>query len=102
MSRLWGMAAALCLALGAAGPVAADKGKREKGGKCHLSDVKRARAHVHKHLKFPSAGKEIKQACKKEWPDEFSKEEWACFDGAIQDDHEYKDPKEVLAALGLH
>ena len=68
-------------------------------GKCTFakSDVKK---HASEHIKYPAKGAAIKQACKKEWPDEFSKDEWACIDASIKDDQEYKSPSEVLKAIG--
>lgn len=68
-------------------------------GKCTFakSDVKK---HATEHMKYPAKGSVIKQTCKKEWPDEFSKEEWACIDASIKDDQEYKSPSEVLKAIG--
>jgi hypothetical protein len=68
-------------------------------GKCTFAkaDVKK---HASEHIKYPAKGSAIKQACKKEWPEEFSKEEWACIDASIKDGLEYKSANEVLKAIG--
>jgi len=68
---------------------------------CKFSNLERVKKHATAHLKYPSSGKEIKLACKKEWPDEFSKEEWACLDSSIKDDTTYKSSAEVLKAVGV-
>lgn len=70
-------------------------------GKCTFAKVDRVKTHALQHLKLPAKGKEIKQACKKEWPDEFTADEWACIDASLADDKEYKNPAEVLAAVGV-
>ena len=57
--------------------------------------------HATEHIKYPAKGKDIKQTCKMEWPDEFSKEEWACIDASVKDDQEYKSAGEMLQALGV-
>ena len=44
----------------------------------------------------------LKAACKKELPEEFSKEEHACIEGKIKSGTEYKDAGEVLKALGVN
>ena len=76
-----------------------NKAAAMKPGKCTFAkaDVKK---HASEHVKYPAKGSAIKQACKKEWPDEFTKEEWACIDASIKDDQEYKSPSEVLKAIG--
>jgi hypothetical protein len=43
----------------------------------------------------------IKDSCKEEMPDEFSKEQRAYFDSKLKDDTTYKNPEEVLSALNL-
>jgi hypothetical protein len=57
--------------------------------------------HLNSHVKFPATGKAIKESCKKEMPDEFSKEQGAYFDSKLKDDTTYKNPEEVLSALNL-
>jgi len=98
MNRI--MRGLVVMAVLAAAPTAfaADK---MKPGKCTFSNVARVKAHAGEHIKFPAKGKEVKEACKKEWPDEFTKDEWACIDASIQDDKEYKNAGELLAAVGV-
>lgn len=67
---------------------------------CHFSDMKKLHTHLEKHVTYPSTGKELKATCKKEWPDEFSKEERACFESKIKDETTYKDAGQVMKALG--
>ena len=57
--------------------------------------------HLKNHVKFPATGKVIKESCKTEMPDEFSKKQRAYFDSKLKDDTTYKNPGEVLAALNL-
>jgi hypothetical protein len=57
--------------------------------------------HLNSHVKFPATGKAIKDSCKKEMPDEFSKEQRAYIDSKLKDDTTYKNPEEVLSALNL-
>jgi hypothetical protein len=70
-------------------------------GKCRFADPGRVKKHATEHIKYPSKGKDLKQTCKKEWPDEFSKAEWTCIDGSLEDDREYKSGAEVLKAFGV-
>ena len=70
-------------------------------GECKFSDVAKLKDHVSTHIKYPAKGKDIKQACKKEIPDEFTKAERACAASKIKDGTEYKDAGEVLKALGV-
>ena len=70
-------------------------------GECKFSDVAKLKDHVSTHIKYPAKGKDIKQACKKEIPDEFTKAERACTASKIKDTTEYKDAAEVLKALGV-
>ena len=58
-------------------------------------------AHLESHVKFPATGKVIKESCKEEMPDEFSKERRAYLDSKLKDDTTYKNPEEVLSALNL-
>jgi hypothetical protein len=73
----------------------------KQAGKCHFADPGRVKQHATEHIKYPSKGKDLKQTCKKEWPDEFSKAEWACIDASIKDDREYTSGAEVLKAFGI-
>jgi hypothetical protein len=57
--------------------------------------------HLDNHVKFPATGKVIKESCKTEMPDEFSKEQRAYFDSKLKDDTIYKNPGEVISALNL-
>jgi len=96
----------LLLAFVASAPVAlaGDKDKKEtamKPGKCTFAKVDQVKKHATEHIKYPAKGKDIKQACKKELPDEFSKAEWACMDSSVKDDQEYKNAGELLKAIGV-
>jgi hypothetical protein len=71
-------------------------------GACKFSDEAKLKDHVANHIKYPAKGKDIKAACQKELPDEFSKEERACIAGKIKSGTEYKDSGEVLKALGVN
>ena len=99
MARLL-VGAALALSLVALGAKPASAGE-QKPGKCSFSKPERIKKHATDHLKLPANGKVIKASCKKEWPDEFTKAEWACFDKSIEDGREYKTPAELLAAVGV-
>ena len=57
--------------------------------------------HLNSHVKFPATRKGIKDSCKEEMPDEFSKEQRAYLDSKLKDDTTYKNPEEVLSALNL-
>jgi hypothetical protein len=70
-------------------------------GKCTFANVAQMKKHAGEHMKFPAKGAAVKAACKKELPDEFSKDEWACFDASIKDDTEYKSTADVLKAVGV-
>jgi hypothetical protein len=80
---------------------AGDKKTEMKPGKCTFANVERVKSHAGEHIKYPAKGKDIKEACKKEWPDEFSKEEWGCIDASVKDDKEYKNAAELLKAVGV-
>jgi hypothetical protein len=80
----------LCLA---SASVRADKS-------CKFSDVNRLKDHVTKHITYPVKGKDLKEACKKEWPDEFTKADRACAEAKLKDATEYKSAAEVLQTLG--
>ena len=56
---------------------------------------------IDKHVTFPATGKVIKEACKTELPDEFSKEQRAYLDAMLKDDATYKNAADVMAALNL-
>ena len=64
-------------------------------------DQTNLKEHLLKHVTYPSTGKAIKEACKKEWPDEFSKEQGAYLDAALKNDTTYNNAAEVMAALNL-
>jgi hypothetical protein len=64
-------------------------------------DTTELKAHLDSHVKFPATGKVIKESCKKEMPDEFSKERRAYLESKLKDDVTYKNPEEVLSALNL-
>ena len=72
-----------------------------KPGHCTFADTTRVKQHATEHIKYPAKGKDIKLACKKEWPDEFSKDEWACIDASVKDDKQYASGAELLAAFGV-
>jgi len=86
--------------MGVPNAFAGDKKAEMKPGKCTFASVERVKTHASQHIKYPAKGKDIKAVCKKEWPDEFSKEEWACIDASVKDDKDYKSAAEVLKALG--
>src|SRR5438045_895202 len=97
-------AAVLALALGALATAHADEKKAPaaemKPGKCTFANQAQLKKHATEHITYPAKGSAIKQACKKELPDEFTKAEWACFDASVKDDQEYKSAGEVLKAVG--
>ncbi len=70
-------------------------------GVCKFSDTAKFKDHVTNHIKYPAKGKDVKEACKKDIPDEFTKEEHACVEGKLKDDTEYKNAGEVLKAVGV-
>jgi hypothetical protein len=59
------------------------------------------KTHLTDHVKFPATGKDIKESCKQEMPDEFTKEQRAYFDAKIKDDKTYNSAAEVLSAMNL-
>jgi len=83
-----------CLLLAAAAN-AADKGA------CKFSDVDKLKEHLEKHVHYPAKGKDIKEACKKEMPDEFTAQERSCVDSKLKSDTEYKNAGDVMKALGV-
>jgi len=64
-------------------------------------DTTALREHLDSHVKFPATGKVIKESCKNEMPDEFSKQQRAYLESNLKDDTTYNDSAEVLAALKL-
>ena len=72
-----------------------------KPGQCTFSDAEKVKKHAAEHIKYPATGKDVKAACKKQWPDEFSKAEWACFDASVKDDKSYASAGDVLKAVGV-
>jgi hypothetical protein len=59
------------------------------------------KTHLTDHVKFPATGKDIKESCKQEMPDEFTKEQRAYFDAKIKDDKTYNSAAEVLSVMNL-
>jgi hypothetical protein len=70
-------------------------------GTCKFSDLPKLKEHVTHHIKYPASGKDVKEACKKELPDELSKEERACLEAKVKDTSMFKTPDEVLKMLGV-
>ena len=68
---------------------------------CAWSDEGQLKMHLDTHVKYPVSGKMLKQACKKEAPNEFTKDEWTCFDNKLTDDRSYQSVSEVMMALGM-
>ena len=64
-------------------------------------DQANLKEHLLKHVSFLATGKVIKEACKKEFPDEFSKEQGAYVDAALKNDTTYNNSAEVMSALNL-
>jgi hypothetical protein len=64
-------------------------------------DQTNLKEHLLKHVTFPTTGKIIKETCKNEIPDEFSKEQRNYLDGKLKDDATYNNPEEVMSALNL-
>ena len=71
------------------------------GKACKFSDEAKLKDHLKTHVTYPATGQEIRDACKKEMPDEFSKEEHACVDGKIKPDAKFKSADEVLKVIGV-
>ncbi|MCM2303654.1 MAG: hypothetical protein NDJ72_03065 [Elusimicrobia bacterium] len=89
--------AVLCLGLLAASGSAFAKGDKA----CVFSDTAKLKQHLEMHVTYPAKGKAIKEACKKEMPDEFAKPEKACINKKLKNNVEYKDSSEVMKALGV-
>ncbi|HKD40154.1 MAG TPA: hypothetical protein VKB87_07685 [Myxococcaceae bacterium] len=68
---------------------------------CKFSDVAKLKEHLEKHVTYPAKGKDIKEACKKEMPDEFTAQERSCVDSKLKSDSEYKNAGDVMKALGV-
>jgi len=64
-------------------------------------DQTNLKEHLLKHVTFPATGKVIKETCKKELPDEFTKEQRAYLDAALKNDTTYNNAAEVMSALNL-
>ncbi len=93
------IASALCLGLLlASGRAFAAKPSAKA---CAVSDVAKLKEHLEKHVTYPAKGKTIKEACKKEMPDEFPKSEKTCIAKKLKNSVEYKSADEVLKALGV-
>ncbi len=68
---------------------------------CVFKNQKQLEEHLNKHVTYPVTGKALKEVCKKEWPDEFSKEENACADKHIKDNAKFASAADVKKALGV-
>lgn len=90
--------AALCLGVALASGSAFAKGDKA----CEFSDVAKLKEHLTAHVTYPAKGKAIKEACKKEMPNEFAKSEKACITKRLKNNTEYKDAEEVMRALGVN
>jgi hypothetical protein len=64
-------------------------------------DQTNLKEHLLKHVTFPTTGKIIKETCKNELPDEFSKEQRAYLDASLKDNTTYNNSAEVMSALNL-
>jgi hypothetical protein len=71
------------------------------GGACKLADTAKWKDHLEKHVSYPATGKQIKAACVKEMPDEFTTAERACCSKHVKDAVEYKSAADVEKALGI-
>ena len=92
------LGAALSLGLAIASGDALAKGAATA---CKFSDAKKLSEHLDKHISYPAKGKDIKAACQKELPDEFTKAERACVTTKLKDDQQYKSAEDVRKALGV-
>jgi len=70
-------------------------------GDCKWKDMAKAKTHVESHITFPATGKDVKEACKKEMPEEFTKEEHACIDSKIKDDAQFKTAADLEKVLSI-
>ena len=87
------VAAGFALASGAA--------MAKTGAGCKFADAKTLNEHLETHIKYPASGKDIKAACVKELPDEFTSKERGCITKKLKDDTTYKSADEVRTALGV-
>lgn len=84
------------------GLLLASGGAFAKGDKaCEFKDHAKLKEHLQTHVTYPAKGKAIKEACKKEMPDEFAKSEKACITKKLKNNTEYKNADEVMRALGV-
>jgi hypothetical protein len=99
------MLASMALALGLMAMATAHADEKKAApmtpGKCTFANAAQVKKHASDHVTYPAKGAAIKQACKKELPDEFTKAEWACIDASLKDDQEYKSSADVLKAVGV-
>jgi hypothetical protein len=68
---------------------------------CKWSDVAKMKEHLSSHIKYPAKGSAVKEACRKEAPEEFTKEERVCFESKIKDATVYKSAEEISHVLGI-
>lgn len=84
------------------GLLLASGGAFAKGNKaCEFKDAEKLKEHLQTHVTYPAKGKDIKEACRKEMPDEFAKAEKACIARKLKNNAEYKNAEEVMEALGV-
>lgn len=69
---------------------------------CKWTDEAKLRDHMMTHVTYPATGKAIKETCKKEMPEEFTKAERKCFEAKLKNKKEYKSADEAMAALGMN
>lgn len=67
---------------------------------CKWTNPDKAKDHVKNHITYPATGKQVKESCKKEMPDEFTASERACVN-KLPDKAEYKTPEDVMKAVHL-
>lgn len=68
---------------------------------CEFKDMAKLQEHLQTHVTYPAKGKDIKEACKKEMPNEFAKSEKACIVKKLKNNTEYKTAEDVMTALGV-
>ena len=76
-------------------------GLAKGGGGCVFANPQVLEDHLNKHVTYPTTGKALKATCKKEWPDEFSKEENACAEKHIKNGAKFASAADVKKALGI-
>ncbi len=74
---------------------------KAKSADCPVKNVTQLKEHLKDHVTFPTTGKVLKETCKKEWPDEFTKAENDCMNSKIKDEAKFEKSEEVLALLGV-